>query len=385
MRYFSLIVLLLVLSVSCLGQEVKPEGKSKPKLRTTPAKPRAAKAKSASKPEPQTKAGQSKPAEIKPQDKPKAETTPAKSDSTKARPADKEKSQASDSKPNPTQDESKGKPAAQTKAAPSKQTKAGSKDKPKPDTAKQSGATKAAIKAKPKTIKAETGKAKRVKVESKDKSKQTAVEPKEKQKTLTPNPPTQTAPVKSKADAVSVKPKADDVPVKPKTDAVSVKPKPAPKTGFQPCDLKDAPAIRSLRLGMSRREVDGIIPTAGRVKYINSSTITAYPDAASGFENIGQVTAQFDEDRLNVLEIDYDRSAVQWKSVEEFAGNLSDNLKLPRNAWDFRFKKWNRAEMKCKGFSLKINSEMNELTLENSDSPAASGQEASGNKKSFKP
>jgi hypothetical protein len=42
--------------------------------------------------------------------------------------------------------------------------------------------------------------------------------------------------------------------------------------------------------------------------------------------------------------------------------------------------------MKCKGFSLKINSEMNELTLENSDSPGGgTEQEASGNKKAFKP
>ena len=380
MRYFSLIVLLLVLSVACLGQEVKPEGKSKPKLRTTPAKPRATKAKSATKTQPS--AEQSKAADVKPQEKTKAETTPAKSDSTPAKSPDKPKSQTAESKSNQPPDESK--PKAVSKDKPPTETKAGQSKTSKAKTAKQTGATKAASKAKPKRTKAET----------KDKSNQTAVEPKEKQKTLTPNPPTQTAPVKpalekppvkAKTDAVSVKPKAGDTGVKPKTETVAAKTKPAPKTGFQPCDLKDAPAIRSLRLGMSRRDVDRIIPTEGRVNYINSSTITAYPDASSGFENIGQVTAQFNEDRLNVLEIDYDRRAVQWKSVEEFAVNLSDNLKLPRHAWDFRFKKWNRAEMKCKGFSLKINSEMNELTLENSDSPGGTEQEASGNKKAFKP
>ncbi|HEX8250348.1 MAG TPA: hypothetical protein VF599_19395 [Pyrinomonadaceae bacterium] len=381
MRYFSLIVLLLVLSVAaCFGQEVKPEGKSKPKLRTTPAKPRAAKAKSA--PKTQPTAEQSKAADVKPQEKTKAETTPAKSDPAPTKPQDKPKSQTAESKSNQPQDESK--PKAESKDKPATQTKAVKSKTSKSKTAKQTGTTKTATRAKSKRTKAET----------KDKSKQTAVEPKEKQKTLTPNPPTQTAPVKpalekvpvkSKPETVSVKPKTDETQVKPKPDVVAVKPKTAPKTGFQPCALQDAPAIRNLRLGMSRKDADQIIPTAGRVNYINSSTITAYPDAARGFENIGQVTAQFDEDRLNVLEIDYDRSAVQWKSVEEFAVNLSDNLKLPRNAWDFRFKKWNRAEMKCKGFSLKINSEMNELTLENSGSSGASEQEASGGKKAFKP
>jgi len=132
---------------------------------------------------------------------------------------------------------------------------------------------------------------------------------------------------------------------------------------------------------MSRKDADKIIPTERRINYLNSSHITSYPDKNSGFENVYQVTAQFQEDKLNVLEIGYDPEAVQWKSVEEFARNISDNLKLPGNSWDFRLRKWNSAEMKCKGFSLKINSELNELTLEH----ASSTEEGETGEKAFKP
>lgn len=400
MKHFSLIALLLVLSVACcFGQEVKPkrdDSKPKPRLKTAP-KYKVTRNKSAAKPKVQTTTGQAKPAgEVKP--KPtqdngtKAETTPAKIDSAPTGAQEKPKTQTADAKTNPPKAETKDKPAAQqTKTVrSSKRANARSKTRPKSKTAAEKSQTSEA--------------------ESKDKTKPqpTAVEPKEKQKTVTPNPPTKTAtgetetttettPVKTKTAKAPVKnPKPETAPAKTKPETVAVKPKPAaPKTGFQACNLRDAPAIRNLRLGMSRNEADRIIPNERRVNYTNSQTITSYPDGggASGFENVGQVTAQFERDRLKVLELGYDTNAVRWKNVEEFARNLSDNLKLPHNAWDFRFRKWHRAEMKCKGFSITINSEMNELTLEDFTSSEENARRENGNsnsgddegRKTFKP
>ena len=372
MRHFSLILLLSVLFAACFNREVKAQDKSKPQLKTV-TRTKATKAKPKPKAQTQTAGEKTKSADAKPQDKPKTETTTRQSDSTGAKSEDKSKP-ATDSKATAPKGESKDAPEARTKAKQTKTTK----------TAGQSKTAKTESNDKSKQQTAE--KSKTPKVETKEKSKQqTAVEPKEKQKTLTPNPPTKTDSVKSKTEADSVKSKTAKAPVKPKPGAVAVKQKPAPKKGVQPCNIEEAPAIRSLWLGMSRRDADRIIPTRGRVNYGNSSTITAYIDAADGFDNIGQVTAQFDEDRLNVLEIDYDKETIRWKNVEEFAESLSENLRLPHNAWNFRYKKWNRAEMKCKGFSLRINSEMNELTLEDSSLSETSEQENDNTRKIFKP
>lgn len=431
MRYFSLILLVCALSVVSFGQEVKPKVKPKPRPATA-VKSAVTKAKPTTKPEAPPSNAKGKSTKLKTEAEPTTKTI-AGGDGVKSKQPQKPKPETKTAQAVTPKTESKSKPQTLRKTVKSKTAKTELKAKPKQTTAEQSNPAK--VESKDKFWSTE--------IKSKDKSKPpttveptatTVVEPKAKQKTLTPNPPTRKAAlvkpktepetvktktetvktktgkvktkvetvkakaetvkpkpeteavktkaetVKTKAEAVTVKPKPETETVKPKTEAVAVKPKSVPKTGFQPCAMNDAPAIRNLRLGMSRKEVDKILPTERRVTYLNSSHITAYPDQNAGFENINQVTARFQADKLSVLEINYETDAAQWKNVEEFARNLSENLRLPTNSWDFRLRKWNSAEMKCKGFSLKINSELNELTLEN---PTSTDNETG--EKPFKP
>lgn len=133
------------------------------------------------------------------------------------------------------------------------------------------------------------------------------------------------------------------------------------------CDLtmKDAPVIRGLKLGMSREEADRIIPL-DRVRYLDSSAITAYPQysKSAGFENVYQVSAQFFEEKLSTLEIVYDPNAIKWKDAKEFAENLAQNFNIPYRFWKFNVKQPSVSEMRCRDFSIAIDSAQNELRLE---------------------
>ena len=170
---------------------------------------------------------------------------------------------------------------------------------------------------------------------------------------------------------------------KPKI-AAKTKPSPLPKQ----CDLtlSNAPAIRGLKLGMPRSDADKLIPL-DRVTMLDSSDILAYPKPGSaiGFENVSAVSARFVEDKLHALEIAYTENAVKWKNAKEFADNLSANLKLPAAFWKHNAKNQALSEMQCREFSIKINSELNEISLEKSSSPAKVEQAKETVKQAFKP
>jgi hypothetical protein len=335
MRHFILLLLLAVFSVVCFGQNTQPGNKSEQK----------AKSRQATSQPPKLTGARTK------RTKPKAQPTAEKTDATKTKP----KSDANGS----TDAESKEKPKAETKAKPVDSSKVKSEEKPKPQTAIDN----------PKVNKPKTEATPKPKAEEKKSANN--VKPAEKPKKQAAN----TAAAVEQIKTAEVKPK--DKPKLPQTAAL------------EPCHLtlKDAPVIRNLRLGMARDEVDQIIPNDSRVKYINSSTITSYPyfTNAAGFENIYQITAKFYENRMNGLEIAYDTNAVEWKNVQEFARNLSDNLKVPFNAWRFSKSRPNFAEMRCKEFALEIDSALNELTLQNSTSTEGIQQANDNNKKGFKP
>ncbi len=126
----------------------------------------------------------------------------------------------------------------------------------------------------------------------------------------------------------------------------------------QPCTMtKDQlPAMRKLRLGMERAEFEK--------HYKGASILVMKRHAAdpSDFEGLEGIAFDFHQGRLYFIEYNFDRKAVKWAKVQDFAKNVSENLKLPEDAWrvepgDFL------ATMKCADFFVKINSRYPTLTL----------------------
>src|SRR5688572_28251684 len=92
----------------------------------------------------------------------------------------------------------------------------------------------------------------------------------------------------------------------------------------KPCTMtKDQlPPVRKLRLGMERAEFEK--------HYAGATLIVQKRHAAdkSDFENLNGILFDFHENRLSSIEYDYDGNAVKWERVQEFAKNISENLKL---------------------------------------------------------
>jgi serine protease Do len=108
------------------------------------------------------------------------------------------------------------------------------------------------------------------------------------------------------------------------------------KSGLPPaCDLrlKDAPALRGLRLGMSVAEVSsrfgGLRPTLRRcglsTLYLSDRQLLA---AARGFEGVALVRLILLDDRVVYLNVGYGRE-FPFKSFDEYLSTLSSSLGLP--------------------------------------------------------
>jgi hypothetical protein len=108
------------------------------------------------------------------------------------------------------------------------------------------------------------------------------------------------------------------------------------KTGLPPaCDLrvKDAPALRGLRLGMSVSEVSarlgGLRPQPGRCGlsrlYLDGKQLSA---AARGFEGVALVRLICLDDKVAYLNVGYGRE-FPFKSFDEYLSTLSSSLGLP--------------------------------------------------------
>jgi ankyrin repeat protein len=131
------------------------------------------------------------------------------------------------------------------------------------------------------------------------------------------------------------------------------------KTGLPPaCALrvKDAPALRGLRLGMSISEVSARLgrlrPQPGRcglsTLYLDSKQLSS---VARGFEGVAFARLVFLDDRVVYLNMGYGRE-FPFKSFDEYLSTLSSTLGLPGRWWrvagapDFE-----RAHaMTCEGF-----------------------------------
>ena len=143
----------------------------------------------------------------------------------------------------------------------------------------------------------------------------------------------------------------------------------------QPCTMtKDQlPAMRKLQLGMERAEFEK------HYKGANILVMKRHAADPTDLEGLEGIAFDFHQGRLYFIEYNFDRKAVKWAKVQDFAKNVSENLKLPADAWrvepgDFL------ATMRCADFFVKINSRYPTLTLRDTVADKAKkAEEASKN------
>jgi len=131
-----------------------------------------------------------------------------------------------------------------------------------------------------------------------------------------------------------------------------------PVEAQQPCTItKDQlPAVRKLRLGMERAEFEK--------HYLGASILVLKRHATDklDFENLDGIAFDFYNNRLYFIEYDFDKNAVKWGSVREFAKSISEHLNVPYDAWRFEPGDF-LATMTCADFFLKLNARDPTLTL----------------------
>ena len=145
----------------------------------------------------------------------------------------------------------------------------------------------------------------------------------------------------------------------------------------QPCTMtKDQlPAMRKLRLGMERAEFE---------KYYRGANILVMKRHAADptdLEGLEGIAFDFHQGRLYFIEYNFDRKAVKWAKVQDFAKNVSENLKVPEDAWrvepgDFL------ATMRCADFFVKLNSRFRSVTLRDTVAEKAKKAEEASKKTS---
>ena len=143
----------------------------------------------------------------------------------------------------------------------------------------------------------------------------------------------------------------------------------------QPCTMtKDQlPAMRKLQLGMERAEFEK------HYKGANILVMKRHAADPTDLEGLEGIAFDFHQGRLYFIEYNFDRKAVKWAKVQDFAKNVSEKLKLPADAWrvepgDFL------ATMRCADFFVKINSRYPTLTLRDTVADKAKkAEEASKN------
>lgn len=125
------------------------------------------------------------------------------------------------------------------------------------------------------------------------------------------------------------------------------------------CDLtlKDAPAIRGLKFGMSGDQVIATIgkplktldPDANNWAYNPGMQLTD----VKGLDGITLLSLSFYNGKLFNITVDYNPQ-ITWKDAREFSQAISPSLKLPTNGWKFDDMNSRRAEMVCKEFNIVI-------------------------------
>jgi hypothetical protein len=151
------------------------------------------------------------------------------------------------------------------------------------------------------------------------------------------------------------------------------------------CNLSfnDVSAIRGLRLGMTSEQVvsllgDPSVRDKGHIGYTRQLSNTGNSQIA-GLVDVDHIDLSLLQDQVSSIFINY--KPYNWGSAKEYAAAVSEKLNLPR-LWKYR---GTEADMVCRDFSLKLDSSMNSLTLQdlsgNVQQPI--NQKGNGNKKNL--
>lgn len=134
------------------------------------------------------------------------------------------------------------------------------------------------------------------------------------------------------------------------------------KTNIAQCDLtlKDAPDLRGLKLGMSKKEVQAVFGVSNEdetspfyftnpeIRFNGVRSYKFYSNTLkklTGFYNIDNLTLEFFDGELHFIEAEYFRSYANF-SAEQFKLKISETYQLPNS--------WAGNKLKCKEFEIDI-------------------------------
>jgi hypothetical protein len=125
--------------------------------------------------------------------------------------------------------------------------------------------------------------------------------------------------------------------------------------------LNESPEIRGLKLGKTKEKIQKLFPSK-ELKIVERFSESSLSEI-DGFKDVSSLSMLFlsdwpdiTVDKLHAFSLQYKKEIVEWDSVYEFAQNLSQNLNLPLNAWEYIL---DRAEMHCEDFEIKIDKSNN--------------------------
>ena len=101
----------------------------------------------------------------------------------------------------------------------------------------------------------------------------------------------------------------------------------------------------------------------------------------SDFDGLEGIAFDFYHDRLYFIEFNFDPKTAKWEKVQDFAKNVSENLKVPESSWRFEPGDF-LATMKCADFFVKLNSRFRSVTLRDTVAEKAKKAEEASKKTS---
>lgn len=133
-------------------------------------------------------------------------------------------------------------------------------------------------------------------------------------------------------------------------------------------ELKDAPALQNLRLGMTPDEVQTVFGRELKIKIKKNGNKVFFQNfiekpAPQSLSGVRALYLRFFDRRLYQIEFFYE-NRTEWQTLEDFIRHLTTTLNLPDLWKDIK----GRKTMTCNGFSLAADQVLNpriELTDEN--------------------
>lgn len=144
------------------------------------------------------------------------------------------------------------------------------------------------------------------------------------------------------------------------------------KATIQPCELKQAPAVRGIRLGMTTEDLLALFPGSASENGISQAVAKAanYPNfgvtgmqinpshysTKERFAGIGYLNFLILDGRLAQFEVNYLGPAPYgptWRNIDDFITKITDAFELPAaKNWTAQAYNPSTKELKCDGFQL---------------------------------